>query len=168
MENLKSQMLELVKANLPEATAGEMKKYIESAEETKKQLSMCEKKVVKLEKYIIDSEKDADTEREAKKLLELVIKEGAAKIEEVEAREIILKESERMLENTILKTELKCAHSSNDQVVRLVEKVFGHPSVTVTNMKSTSLPQPPDQYGNSQYLPDALENQTTITTPEKQ
>lgn len=168
MKNLKNQMLELVKENLPEATAGEMKKYIESAEATKKELTKAEKKISILENAIKEAEKVAKLEREIKESLEEVIKETAEKIADVEEREKILIKGESELENKLLRIELDCAYNSSNQIMSLVEKVFGHPSVTVTNTKTTPNPPTKDQYGYEQYQIDTIETEIKTTRSEKE
>ena len=55
---MEQKLLEVIKANLPEATAGEMKEFIEQAEQTKKNLEISEKELEKLHLKIDLNEKD--------------------------------------------------------------------------------------------------------------
>ncbi len=56
--NMKDELLKVIKANLPETVAGEMKEFINQAEQTKIDLEKAEFKIEGLEGIIVENNKD--------------------------------------------------------------------------------------------------------------
>ena len=120
-----------------------MKKFIEEAETTKVILEQKEEEVVflsssllKEEKKVASLQEDLSTHEDLRELLEVQ-----------ELQEEALRVKEQSLDYLILEVKLECAEQRNKELFSLVEKVFGHPSVTIS--KNSNIPIAVD--GGGQY-----------------
>jgi len=136
MKKITEEMQELIAKNLPAATAGAMKDFIEESEEVKLNLKES------LEKNIIKDKSIDSLLREAALLNGKIEKfEDFNKREkELDGREISIADRERNIKLQIIEIQLSVTQASLATTERLVEKVFGHPSVTVTNSKNVYTP----------------------------
>ena len=161
MSTLK-QIQEVISRNLPEATALEMKKFIEEAEETKDSLELLEEKLSASlvvnkdqQEFINILQRDLDSHENLRILLEAQ-----------EVQEEVLRVKEQSLDYLILEVKLECAEQRNKELFSLVEKVFGHPSVTVS--KNSSVPVPVSGGGEyAGYVHTQDVNEVTTTTEGK-
>lgn len=163
MDDLKNQMLNLVKESLPEATAGEMKKYIEDAEAIKKSLTKAKDEIHAAKEAIIgltEENKCLLSELKAFKKREEDIK---TKTDDLDAREDLVGKRERDILNTVLQNQLIAAEKTQGDILRLVEKVFGHPGVSISNSKTIGHPQV-----GGVYTADTFDSETIIKKQTKE
>ena len=147
---------EVVKQNLPEATAKEMSSFIAQAEQDKVRLSELEEKTLSQQETI---------EKQCKAIEEL--NELVSRSETLDARANALDKREQALELTLAKTKLEESEKRSDMAERLVAKVFGHPSVTVTNSRDVFTPVPVSDTGMNGYVQKDSVIESTTTTNGK-
>ena len=105
---MENKLLEVIKQNLPETTAGEMKKFIEQADKTKIDLEKAGSKIEELELKINLHEKDINSKDEfiAGKENEISeLKEQINKCEDCERRHMKLGLSEELVNARINNAE---------------------------------------------------------------
>lgn len=137
---MKKQIQEIINQHLPAQVAGEMKTFIESLEQVRADLSKSEEEVGKLLVTVADyRKKDAkyagNTEEE--KRLNAVEQHLDSRQGEIQKREDRIEIELIKERNTLMEANMKNMES-------LVQKVFGHPAVTITRQVPVS-----DGYNNS-------------------
>lgn len=153
----------IIAENLPATTAGVMSDYITEAERTKDDLAAAGIKItaqeveMKIKNSTIEKLKEQVSEINVYKTRDMEVAKMAEELR-IEKRDIDLK---------IALIELDAANDRNDKIEQLVEKVFGHPSVTVSTSKIK--PLMPDENGNTPYLEGRtmVETEDTTTTKSK-
>lgn len=159
MTTLTEEMQAVIEKSLPAATAGAMRDFISEAEATKAALEAAEKDFIELEKLsevLRDDNKKLQSMIESQESLDATLQEVLKLKEEVAVRE-------RDIELIILKSSLAAANERNVVVERLVDKVFGHPSVTVRTSKDVVFPVDGSQgsCGYAHRENSVMESQTT-------
>lgn len=136
MNSVSAEIADLIEKNLPSATAGVMKDFIKEAEKTSEELSKAYKIIAnqtnaleKLESSCLEY-RTTITEYEDMGVLK----------SELEDKESKLNIREQKLDLEISNILLQESVARNRAVESLVTKVFGHPSVMVTNRKSIVTP----------------------------
>lgn len=131
MTSITEEMQKLIEESLPGATAGAMKDFIKEAELTKSNLMAAQHKINDL---------DLELDKKSKEISRL--KEVVSKAGDLDNREQSLNERnegldvrERDINLEIATIKLESAEKRNASVEGLVNKVFGHPSVTVSTTK---------------------------------
>ncbi|RLA83414.1 MAG: hypothetical protein DRG78_04500 [Epsilonproteobacteria bacterium] len=144
-----------IDANMPAAVASQYKKFIEEAERTIIKLKTAEEKILIVE----SNKKDLIKERDK-------LKEELEYYKKLKLDESVIIERELKLSKTILENKLENAEQRNTDVLRLVDKVFGHPSVTVstTSNKTLSVESGGDACG---YTIPVVDSETSTTTESK-
>jgi len=159
--DITAELQAVITKSLPEATANEMKRFIEEANATSINLEKANYKIEELNSHVQKMEKEINRLKTfEQKDVDLQMKEKA-----LAAKSLELEEKERNQKMAILETKLDMVNKGQEQIVRLVEKVFGHPSVTVST--SRQVQQRVDEYGNPRYLPTEYLNDSTVTTQSK-
>lgn len=163
MEKFTEEMQKLIEANLPASTAGAMKDFIKKAEETKQRLARIED--------ICEQQKEA-TERRNIEIIDLKIKVSTLNSYKSREKEIVKQEEalrirERDIKLEIATVRLQAADDRNNKIESLVEKVFGHPSVTVSTLKTKPVMSTSDGYSPYQNG-CTTENEDTTTMEVKE
>jgi len=132
--NIEQQLQDLIQKNLPAQAAGEMKKFIEESEELAERheqslidLDQTGKQIARLQeenRYLND---------QIEKHEKLDIRGAALDDRE---KEIQKREDRQAMGSMSIELGLLRTHTS--KIENLVEKVFGHPGVVVTNEKNTT------------------------------
>jgi hypothetical protein len=163
--DLSQQINELVKEKLPEATANEMRKFIEEAKQDK---IILKEKIQEIESYK-KTNKELNKVIDEYKTKDQAYNQMGEMARKVTGRENAVEKRENTLELTLAKMELEYCSNSNQNILNLTSKVFGHPSVTVTNRRENVIPQKTDEYGNSLYTPTEtlISKDRKTTTVEK-
>lgn len=143
-----TEIQKLVQQHLPEATAGELKKFIQEAEFVKEELKEVKQQL-----------QEITTDRDYQKQQFMELYQQRAKWFALEDKEQELKKREEAIEKTILEIQLKSSQESLSKVYNLVEIVFKNPRLTYS--ESSNVPYR-DQYGNSCTL-----NGSKFTTVEE-
>lgn len=121
--------LQLVRDTLPEATAGELKKFLEQAEKDKAVLAQCKEKL---------EEKDTTIKMYEKQIKELTAKVEAYKEEKRDLAERqasliegakAVAERERILDLTLAQNEARSANNSYHNLLQLMQVAFKNPVV---------------------------------------
>jgi len=154
---------EVIAANLPAQAAGQMAEFIRQAEQTKKDLAASKKWI-----------ENQNVEIEFKNVKNKFLEETLTTYKDIAEREEILLIAEETLrirtnelELTICQTKLMESERRVAVVERLVDKVFGHPSVTICNtidkpiLTDTTTGLTPYEQGR------VSETETTTTTESK-
>lgn len=125
---MQSEIKAIIAEHLPAQTAGVMKEFIEKAEATEDELDIANGLIKKQMKIIEDFEK-----REAK------LAEADTKLQDArdimiatDERRILLDEETRNFRCTLMEKELEMNKLHLGNLSLLVDKVFGHPNVTIT------------------------------------
>jgi len=127
--NVTAEIQKIIAQNLPSATASELSKYIEEAEETKADLIEAQERVM-VHSRTIQSQKEeqrALTEQ-VRKLNDILRAHDDLLVRE---NDVCIKE--RDLELTLTKIRLDAAEDRATALFSLVDKVFSVPSVSVKN-----------------------------------
>lgn len=136
MTDITEEMQSIIAKNLPSATAGAMTDFIAEAGETKKRLEISAKEVDELEIELDLSKKEVSAlSRQLEDQSSLAIRE-----EKLMCRTEALDIRERDLQLELVQNDLASANERNITVERLVDKVFGHPAVTVSTHKDVVVP----------------------------
>lgn len=155
--NLEKDMKKLVAEHMPEMVAKQMKEFIEQAELNKSLLTTAK-------------EKNAELTKEVEALKKLQLFEFSLNDREtaLNARQKDLDEREHKLDMKILEVKLEMETASNAKVMGLVDKVFGHPRVTINNSKIRNWDEDDPQYpGNTKYRSDNT-SETITKTEDKE
>lgn len=127
MTSITQEVQKAIEQNLPSATAGVMKDFIKEAEATKTKLTITEEENTELKQTIHNLKAKLDHINN--------LEERENKLEE---RTQETNDKAYNLDLQISSIRLEEAGKRQEVVERLVDKVFGHPSVTIT--KNTHLP----------------------------
>ncbi len=161
--DLNEDMKKLIAENLPAATAGAMSDFIVEAEKTRDDLVHAET-AIKNQTNTIKS-KEAIIE----KLEEQVCEINAFKKRDkaVAEREEALQVRERDIKLEVANIQLDAANDRNDKIEQLVEKVFGHPSVTVSTYRTKPIMSRLNDGSIPYECGQMHENEGTTTTKNK-
>ena len=142
---MKQDILDAIKKNLPEMVAGELKEHLENYD-------VLEINVKKLEDQLETlTTLNKNLEKENVKLKKLNIRS-----EELDKKEMEVNAEKRNLKVTMAELKAEEANKRSSQLYTLVDKVFGHPNVTIT--KTTNQAVPNDHYISTNYETDTVTN----------
>ena len=157
---MKDELLSVIEKNLPAAAAGLMKDFIEDAESNKEKLKKQEKIISKLQDTITELQEEL---KDSHKLIRKQEEVDRLK-QSLAALDTTLSERERNIDVTLLQLKLKMMTDRNERIERLVDKVFGHPSVTVSSCKDVVVPVPGgDSYAGYVHRESSLAETVTTT-----
>ena len=163
MTDLLDSLKEAIRASLPEATAGELQEFIKQAQFDKSELNRVSEK---LEAQRISLDTLLKTNSSLSN--ELVDHESIeAKNSKLEERERNVLKREESIEVLLLRKELELCKDSKFDMLRLTEKVFGHPEVTVSNSVTKEFLCEPTYSGGPNTTIPTTEFITTKTTASK-
>ncbi len=137
---MEDKIREIIKANLPEQAAGEMKKFISKAEMNKEIIVQRDASIVVKTQTIERLEKEIKQyriidQRHAEKLIAWDRREA-----ELIKRESIVRGREIELDLTIMRKERDCAVQISEKVFHLTEVVFKNPVVKKTVIENKETP----------------------------
>jgi len=163
MNTITKEMQEIIEKNLPAQTAGAMSDFIKDAEETKDALAIAADKIdtLEMQKNVYEKE-NVQLKHSIQQQSKLTEREKKLE-EQTEALRI----RERDLKLEIAEIQLNAANDRNNKVEQLVEKVFGHPSVSVSTYKSKPIMVGGDNGCTPYQSGSATENENTTTTTDK-
>ena len=151
----------IIETQLPAQTAGVMKDFIEGAELTEETLRATQGIVKKHEKTIEDYHKKDTMYNQMKAMGE----DLDLRVDACNKRDIDLDEEARNMRMTVMETELAMTIANMKNMENLVNKVFGHPSVSISRTVPVA-EHPPgvDQYGNQSFggVTPHQESETTV------
>lgn len=159
---MKAEIEKIIRDNLPEATAKEMKKYLEEAEGIKAQLEEADAHI-KVQNTLMAAKDVSLGLLEAKVQTDEAMN---AQGEALEKREMEVADREHNIKLEIAEIKLNAAIGSNHAVMGLVDKVFGHPSVTVSRTKEIPV-RIPAENGCSGWVAKENCNESETTTEGK-
>lgn len=162
MNTLEQDLKEAIKKNLPAQAAGELKKFIEEAEQTKSDLEDTKEVLESTRKKLAQERKiNQDMSEKLVKQQEMDKRE-----EDCTKREEEVSIRERDIQLELAQNEINMLNAKNQNTHELVAKVFGHPSVTVNNSSSREVMGEVDEYGNTKYNPsrDTLQDDSIVKT----
>jgi hypothetical protein len=150
------EILELIKKNLPEMTATQLEKFIKESNIIKSELESTK---TKLKEVLEENVRLHSLELEKQKLEKSKL--------ELDERQKAIEKRELELDKTILEIKLQNSNEQTATVFSLVDKVFGHPSTTITKNEN-SMKQIPysSSDGNSWSSPGEETSSQTITKTE--
>lgn len=133
--DINSELLEIVRKNLPEATAGELKNFITQAEQDKKDLIRTLQEKADLTKR--NSELIIQTANQNKKIQTQ---------EETDKKLVDIEKRERNLKVTCLEMKLEESNKRADIVKELTKTVFSNQDVVISKSGFVPIFKPADQY----------------------
>ena len=151
--NFQEKINEVIAANLPAATASELQSYLANAEADKKELAEAKKKINSLQERIGELE---DENARLKASAEL-----ADSLHELEEK---LNKRERDFELEIQRLKVGMMEDSTHKLFALVDKVFGIPTVCVSNTKDVVTPVDGGNGGCGFAQRDTVNETTTTKT----
>lgn len=166
--NITEELQKVIVKSLPEATANEMRTFIEDAEQTKIKLGEEKKANTSLNDLVTKHRKTIET-------LEKLVETGE-KLDQYD-RDLTIRSNkidarEQKLDMILLETKLEAMTSEKETVISLVNKVFGVPTVTVNNSKSGDIltPIPVSNTGmiGTVQRDFVVDSETTTTTTGKE
>ena len=131
MSDLNNEILEAIQRNLPGMMANELAQYLEATKKDKNDLAVIKMQLKTTEEAFRLKVDELASEKVARQLAEAELAEGMQLVKN--AKQII-----ETHELKLMQVKLDAAQNQTNTVIRLVEKVFGHPSVTVA--KSGQIP----------------------------
>lgn len=131
---MKKEIQDIINENLPAQTAGELRKYIEKQEGMEVELTEARTLI-----------KQQDEQLKDYAAREKAFDNNEARAKELHLRALELDEQERNMKITLNEQKLGMMRDNMDNMKELVNKVFGHPSVTISGYRDTPYT---DQYGN--------------------
>lgn len=159
MVSLDKTIKEAIQANLSGQVAGELKAVIAEWEDLIDENPKLLLKIDKIQK--VNEELARQLRLAENKRDELLDKEKI-----ISERELAVANDERQINMTVMKKELEMLNSSKMDMMNLVDKVFGHPNVTVENTKTfMNRIVPNDHYVDNNYTSDS---DTTVTKTSKE
>ena len=150
--SMEEKIKEAIANDLPNQVGQELQKRLVKAEQDAADLKSCKK----LNTDYLQATKDRD-----EKIKELEAKLNKQETTDKKLKEI--KEAEQQMAVTLAELKKSAAERERDTVIKLVEKVFGHPSVTIERFGSKDVAVPNDHYNT----PTSY-NHTETTTETKQ
>jgi len=159
---MEKEIKEILEKHLPAATAGVMKEYIEKAERAK----------VAFEALKAINEKLEYEMKGKNKTITLLTKEIKyqgdldAQVVWIKKEELSLETRKRGIALEIAQIQLQCAEDRNDKIESLVEKVFGHPNVSISTVRNKPAMIDPG-YGGTPYKGVETEEENIITVESK-
>jgi len=147
-----------IEESLPAQTAGVLKERLVALEITEKFYEKLTKDYSDIENKYKEASSFISNQTEE-------IKQLSKKIKEVNEREKIITKRENELELTITKIRLEMTEKMHSDTHELVNKVFGHPSVTVSNNRTNSFfPESRYDSNGNCYTENVKEGHTEVTT----
>ncbi len=140
---MEQEIKKIIEQHLPEQTASVMKEFIEKAEATERQLTVANNMLKEQKETIEKYQEKEDQLAEAGDKLEA----ARSLMEANEKRKIGLDDEARNMRCSIIETEMKMMKFNINNMTSLVEKVFGHPSVSITR----NIPVPVEMTSQGQY-----------------
>jgi hypothetical protein len=125
---MEAEIKKIIEQHLPTQTAGVLKDYLEGAELTERVLRETQATVTKHEETIAEYVKREDLLADAERQVATAV----AIRKQNEERTIKLDEEARNMRCTIMETQLSMTTANMKNMESLVQKVFGHPSVSIT------------------------------------
>lgn len=166
--SVEASILEIIKKNLPEATAGELKTYMNEAEQTKKDLAKAQKEIEKAKEAAELAAKNADIADKKIKALESQIKhqwEIAQKLEETKKIEASIEKMQYQMDLTLAREKNLMLENQQNSFMKLMEIVFRNPK-TVTNqsVSHNTNDNYRNTYVNGEYVDKKSGEFTTVET----
>ena len=169
MSNINIDIQEAIKKNLSGQVAGELSRVLEEYDSLKRKLPIANDKATHFEKETLNLKLNYDN---LKHDYDELVKE----VGDLNEREMVISRVENNLEIDKMKLQLIMTEKSKVEMLSLVDKVFGHPSVTISNTKTMNHSVPVegggDNLGNkfsgTTMLCNDSENSTTTTTEGKE
>lgn len=163
MTDITQEMQKLIEANLPAATAGAMKDFIREAERKSDDLAESETQIKDLMGQIsrLQTENAGINERLADQ------EELANRVRDVIDQEEKMAIRERDINLEVAKIKLMAANDRNTAIERLVEKAFGHPSLSVSTHRNRPIMHDPGPGCTPYQAGSVTEDETTTTTQSK-
>jgi hydroxylamine reductase (hybrid-cluster protein) len=158
MTDITKELRDIIEKALPAQTANAMADFIEEAEATKEKLRQTEELLDAAQHSLAEKDEEIATLNDDIHEATLIINTRKA----LEEREEAVALRERDLNLTLAETRLEMTMASMATVERLVEKVFGHPSVTVSTSRNVAVP-----CESNGYLSRESEDEVTTTTQGK-
>lgn len=131
--NIENELLEIIERNLPSQTANALSKYLDQAVAAQEALAL------KNTSYDILSKEHKDLSNLYSSLHEEV-KELRKNKDEVEVLKTELKKKLETIEIDKMKIHVESYTRERETMLRLVDKVFGHPNVTIASGNSHTIP----------------------------
>lgn len=159
MRDFNNELEDIIAKNLPAQTAAQMSEFIKAAEATSKELSSIKNELEsgreeanRLRKNISDLEALKNSEEDV-----------ANRSSSLDSRERALDARERGFDMEILTLRVELMQEGRSSEHELVDKVFGHPSVTI---KRTASEIAATNYANGDSFPTALQVASEVTRTE--
>lgn len=150
---LTNKVQQAIKESLPQQVAEEMQQFIKDSLDKDAEISLLKNNIDKLAKS------NVDREQEIIELQNLKLKSI-----ELNKKEKELLKKELTLDNILLKQDIANLEKRNKDVMRLVEKVFGHPEVTISRTRDRNFPiESSPGYNTVQYTVE-VDSETTKTS----
>lgn len=160
MASLEQQILSIIEAQLPEATAGVLKSYLKDSENLKEENQNLKNKINELE----NKRKDLILENSNLSTRVVVLQNNQ---ETIEKREKEVSEKEINLEINNLKIKLESQEKITEAIYSLVEKVFRNPTFVKQEAGNMPLIHHYNSNGNtSSYSENRVVDLITKTTVE--
>lgn len=160
---MQQEILKIIESNLPAQTAGEMKRFIENAEQVQADLKGAEGLIEKQRKIIVDFEKQEEKFKQLE-TWETNLK-GQAQGNEQRCFELDSRERQFELEKYAEKVALIDEYTNN--LYKLVDKVMGHPATSIRKQ----VPIDMGSYNNGSgetASGESLQDTTETTTESKE
>jgi len=144
MDDLSTELTELAKRHFPETVAGELKTFIDQANQRKRDLDGAKRLIVTHENALALQKQEVDSLKVKEKAdSDLREKDGR-----LNKREFELDARERKFEIELLEADVKHVEASKREVFSLVRLIFSHPNVTVCTDRQENKPVAADGGGN--------------------
>jgi len=145
---MEQEIKNIIEKHLPEQTAGVMKDFIAQAEKTEKDLADAKRSIITNDKVITEYQKKEDLYS----FINVMQKDLDDRVEALNVREELITQRENnatVIESTI---RMEMMTSNMENMKELVNKVFGHPSVSITrSVPIAEHPPVTDQNNITQY-----------------
>lgn len=128
---MKKEIEKIIAENLPSMAAGQMRKYIEHAEDQASQLQSAKQEITHLEDDIMGWKKKQEEYQRARSYL----KKAEDLMAENQAQAQDLQQQEDRINMTLATLRVQMMSENMSNMQQLVTKVFGHPGVTVTSQR---------------------------------
>ena len=150
---------EIIRTNLPAATAGVMKEFIQEAEATSQELEDTTKELKILRASYVESQKIVN---DLNGIVEELEQRTVAQ-QELDKQRLELEARKRNFDVEMLEVQVSMLKLNKNELLGLVDKVFGHPGVTVTTHKTTPI-YPDPSTGVTPYASSSQTETAEVTT----
>lgn len=164
MSTLENDIIDAIDKDLPAQVAGRLKVRLEKTDGLENQLAEANQMINTLQQEIADiTEKLSKHEDLVKMSAVLDMREA-----NIETRDKALVRREDSLKCELAEQRVVHAEQSKKELLTLVDKVMGHPAVTITRDTAVPIaPGPKDQYGNTSYGLVEKHQESETTTESK-